>query len=156
MFWWKRYEPILEAKAVPAKDALVDLLAKELVEMCQSFPPEERQVEWHDENLRRRLQGRLQELPKADPALVDEVSRLMVWDLEREFEAIDHYFRNQAFGAACPTALHVEALQLLWRVGVEVLLTRKDEAQHHLKRKDLVDAAKKLPEIFRRRYQTLQ
>ncbi len=156
MFWWKRYEPLLEQKAVPAKDALVDLIAKELVEMCQSFPPEERQVEWHDEHLRRRLEGRLQELPKADPAFIDEVSRLIVWDLEREFDAIDHYFRNQSYGDVCPSALHVDALQLLWRVGVEVLLTRKDDADPHLKRKDLVTAAKKLPEIFRRRYQQLQ
>ena len=32
MFWWKKYEPILEAKAQPAKQVLIDLLAKELVE----------------------------------------------------------------------------------------------------------------------------
>lgn len=156
MFWWKRYEPLLEAKAVPVKDALVDLLAKELVEMCQTFPPDERQVEWHDQSLRRRLEGHMAELPKADPKLVDEVSRLMVWDLEREIDAIDHYFRNAKYGDACPTPRHVDALHLLWRVGVEVLLTWKDEAQHHLKRADLVVAAAKLPEIFRRRYQSLQ
>lgn len=155
MFWWKRYEPLLEAKAVPVKDALIDLLAKELVEMCQTFPPEERQIEWHDESLRRRLEGRVAELPRPDPKLVEEISRLVVWDLERELDAIDHYFRNEKYGDACPTPRHVDTLHVLWRVGVEVLLTRKDEVQHFLKRTDLVEAAGKLPEIFRRRYLSL-
>lgn len=151
MFWWKKYEPLLEAKARPAKDVLVDLLAKELVEMCQTFPPEEHSIEWEDQSLQKRLEGRVDELPKPDVALVDEVGRLMTWDLEREIEAIDHYFRNERYGDAAPTPAHVDALHVLWRVGVEILLQRKEEADTFLKRADLIEASKRFPEIFRRR-----
>jgi hypothetical protein len=155
MFWWKRYEPLLEAKARPAKDVLIELLAKELVEMCQTFPPAENQIEWEDPALRRRLEGRVHELPKCDPALVDEVSRLIVWDLGHEPEAIDHYFRNDVYGDAAPTPAHVDAIHVLWRVGTDILLARKEEAQTLLKRKDLIEAASQLPAIFRRRFSTI-
>ncbi|MFZ9887738.1 MAG: hypothetical protein ACO3JL_09570 [Myxococcota bacterium] len=152
MFWWKPYEPILEAKAVPAREVLLDLLADELAELCATFPPEESAVDWQDEGLRRRYAGRLAELPRPDQDMVAELARVLELDLEREFEALDHYFRNGSFGDRCPTPLHIDALQLLWRAGAELLLCRQEEGQGHIKRKELVEAARRLPGRYRRKY----
>jgi hypothetical protein len=151
MFWWKRYEPLLETKPISVEQALVDLLAKELCEMCRTFPPQDDAVDWHDEHLRRRVGGRLKELPTPGPDLVDLVAQLIVWDLQHETEAIDHFFRNRRYGDVCPTQDHVDTLQILWRVGFDALLERKEETHHPLTRADLVTAAHRMAEVYRRR-----
>ena len=149
--WWKRYEPLLEAKSVPVREALIDLIAKELCEMCESFPPEEASIEWQDEALRRRLQGRLRDLPRIDGAMADLVSRLLVLDLSHEVEAIDHLFRNEGYRDACPSDAHLDAVKLCWRAGLELLYQRKDEVSGHLKGTDLIDIAERFPRGYRRR-----
>lgn len=152
MFWWKPYEPILEAKAVPAREVLLDLLADELAELCATFPPEETAVDWQDEGLRRRYAGRLGDLPRPDEGMVRELAKVVELDLGREFEALDHYFRNGGYGDRCPTPLHVDALQLLWRAATEHLLCRQEEVQGHIKRKELAEAARRLPARYRRKH----
>ena len=64
--WWKRYEPILEARPQPAREVLKDLVAKELVEIWQAFPPKEGELAFEDERLALRMRGRLHELPALD------------------------------------------------------------------------------------------
>src|SRR5688500_5577346 len=93
-FWWKRYEPILEAKAIPAKEAVKDLMAKELVELWELFPPAESDVEFEDPRLAAKLKGRMHELPKLDAPFVTVLARVLAWDLKHEVDAIDHLFRN--------------------------------------------------------------
>lgn len=149
--WWKRYEPLLDARPVPVREALIDLIAKELAEMCETFPPPEGIVEWQDEHLRRRLEGRLAELPKIDGAMADLVSKLIALDLAHEIEAIDHLFRNEGFRDACPSEAHLDAVKLCWRAGLEVLYQRKDELPDHLRRADLIEIAERFPLRYRRR-----
>lgn len=149
--WWKRYEPLLEAKAQPVREVLIDLLAKELYEFVDAFPPEEGAFAWQDEALRKKFAGRLDALPKVDEQMAELLSRLWQMDLLHEVDAIDHLFRNELYKEACPTEAHVGALHLLWRAGVEYLLSRKEEAGTHLKRRDLVEAAAKFYEVFRKK-----
>lgn len=147
-WWWKRYEPILEAKPRAGEDVIKDLIGKELVDLYESFPPAEHEVAWEDAALERRFRGRLAELPRLDSAMVDALSRVVTWDLDHENEAIEHFFRNELHREAAPTPAHVEALHFVWRTVVEHLYTRKEECQGALKRKDLVD----IVERARQRY----
>jgi hypothetical protein len=148
--WWKPYEPLLEAKAKPAIEVVKELLAKELVELFQSFPPAERDVQWEDASLERKFKGRLVEMPKLDIKMVDLICKVVEWDLSHENDAIDHFLRNDQHRDAAPTQDHVDAMHLLWRVVVEQLYARKDECQGLLKGKDLVDVVSEAAVRFRR------
>lgn len=154
-FWWKRYEPILEARPVPAKEALKDLIAKEMVELFERFPPPEHEVEIEDAHLRAKLSGRMHELPPLDIPMVSLVCRLLRMDLEHEIDAIDHLMRNDHHRDAATTPLHVEAMHLLWRGLLEHLYSRKDEAQGNLKTKDLVDIVERARDRFAQRRASL-
>lgn len=154
--WWKRYEPLLEAKTVSGASALTDLIAREVVELWEAFPPAEHEVAWEDPTLEARLAGRLGELPRLDPAFVDLVAQLVTWDLEHEMDAIDHLLRNDRHRAAAPTAAHVEAMHLLWRALVEHLYQRKDDADGILKRAHLVEIVEKARVRFRARRIAMQ
>jgi hypothetical protein len=147
--WWKRYEHILERKPVTTREALVDVLAKEQVELLESFPPDEAQIEWTDERLAAKLRGRVHELPRPDADFVALLAEIVRLDLLHETDRIDWLFRNEQHRAACPTQAHVDALHLLWRVCLELLYARKEElAQHGLKTKDLLAIIEKVPPIF--------
>lgn len=150
-FWWKRYEPLLEAKAVSGERALVDLIAKEIVELWEEFPPQEHDVSWEDPRLAARFAGRMAELPRLDGAFVDLIAQLVIWDLDHQSDAIDHFIRNELHRTAAPTAAHVDAMHLLWRALVEHLYQRKDDAQGILKRKHLCDIVEAARVRFRAR-----
>lgn len=149
--WWKRYEPILEARPRAGEDVVKDLIAQEVAELYQRFPPGEHEVAWEDAALERRFRGRLAELPHLDGAMVDALSRVVTWDLDHETDAIDHYFRNERHRDAAPTPAHVDALHLLWRTVLEHLYARKDECQGALKRADLIDIVERARLRYRAR-----
>jgi hypothetical protein len=154
-FWWKRYEPILEARPVPAVEALKDLIAKELVELFEHFPPPEHEVEFEDAKLAAKLKGRMHELPKLDIAMVTLVCRLLRLDLEHEIDAIDHLMRNDHHRDAATTPAHVDAMHLLWRGLLEHLYARKEETQGALKTKDLAEIVDKARDRFVQRQNAL-
>jgi len=138
MFWWKRYEAILEQKPVSGDVAVADLIAKELVEMLEAFPPAEQDIEWTDDNFARRYQGRLHELPRLDARFVAQLLEIVKLDLDHDTDKIDWIWRNDHHREACPSAAHVDALRLLWPVIVEYLYQRKDECQGVMKRSHLM------------------
>ena len=125
--WWKRYEPILESKARPAFEVLLETLAKELVEATETFPPREDDVEWTDARMAEKYRGRLADLPKVDVRMCQLLCEVLRLDLTHETDAIDHLFRNEKHRVACPSEDHVDALHLLWRGTLEHLYARKEE-----------------------------
>ncbi len=146
--WWKKYEPLLEQKPISGAEAVKDLVARELVEMLEAFPPDEADVAWEDPALEKRLRGRLAGLPRLDAPFVELLARIVTLDLQHEIEAIDHTMRNDLHREAAPTPAHVDALHMLWRAVVEQLYQRKDEARGVLKGKDLVDIVEKMRARF--------
>ncbi len=150
MFWWKRYEPILEQKPVSGDVAIVDLIGKELVEMLEAFPPPEQDVDWGDETFARKYRGRLHELPKLDARFVAQLMEFVRLDVDHDNDRIEWLLRNDHHRVACPTHLHVDALHLLWPVVVEHLYQRKEETRGILKRKHLLDICTSAEERFRR------
>ena len=151
MFWWKPYEPLLEQKPVAGDVAIADLIAKELVEVLEAFPPGEDEVDWTDEAFARRYRGRLATLPKLDARFVALLLTIVRLDLEHEHEQIDWMMRNEHHREACPTLLHDDALKLLWPVVVEHLYQRKEECRGILKPAQLVGVCVQAEERFRRR-----
>ncbi len=151
MLWWKPYEPLLEQKPVAGDVAIADLIAKELVELLEAFPPAEDAVDWTDENVARRFRGRLATLPRLDARFVAQLLALVRLDLEHQHDQIDWIFRNGHHRDACPTPLHDETLKLLWPVVVEHLYQRKEECRGILKRPQLIAICVQAEERFRKR-----
>lgn len=151
MVWWKRYEALLESKPVPAKDALLDLLAAELVELCEGFPPREDEVSFEVEQQRARFADKLARMPKIDLAMAEALAHIVTLDLEREHDAVSAWFRNREFDSTCRHPYAEDALLFLWPFVVEHLHQRKDEAQHALTRRDLVEIVARFGAKYRKR-----
>lgn len=149
--WWKPYESILERKPVEAKEALLDLLAQELVEGLEAFPPADQDMAWSDPVLEHRFAGKMATLPKVDVPMVDILAQILTFELEHEPEKVDHLLRNDLHREAFPTAAHDGALQLLWRGTLEHLYVRKEDASGALKSKDLVTIVERMADRFRRK-----
>ncbi len=141
----------METKPVSGSDAIVDLIASELVDVLEAFPPRESDVDWSDERRAARYRGRLAELPRPDVLFVEVLVRLVQLDLQHESEQIDWFMRNGHHKQACPSPAHDDALLLLWPVVVEHLYQRKEECGGILKRAHLLAICDKVVERFRRR-----
>jgi hypothetical protein len=151
VFWWKPYEALMEQKPVAGDEAVVDAIARELVETLESFPPRESDVDWADERLAARFRGRLETLPRLDARFVGMLLRIVRLDVEHEAEQIDWLIRNDHHRDACPTPGHEDALRLLWPLVVEHLYQRKEECGGILRRRHLVQICDRTEERFRRR-----
>jgi hypothetical protein len=154
--WWKPYEPLLEAKSRPAGDVLLDYLARELTDVCEAFPPAPDEIEWQSSRAEARFASQLEHMPRVDANLAALLARIVIWDLQGEIEAIDHLFRNENHREACPTHLHEEALHFLWAFMMEHLLSRQEEAEGKLKRRDLVVVVERFAERFAQKYVRMQ
>jgi len=151
MAWWKRYEALLESKPVPAKDALMDLLAKELVELCEAFPPRSDEVEFELEQQRARFADKLERMPKIDLAMAEALVHVVTLDLAREHDAVSAWFRNRVFEDTCTHPYAEDALLFLWPFVVELLHQRKDEARNALTRRDLSEIVARFGQRYRAR-----
>ena len=141
----------MEQRPVAGDAAVADLIARELVEVLEAFPPREADVDWADERLAARYRGRLETLPRLDSRFVGVLLQIVRLDLEHEVEQIDWLIRNGHHKAACPTPAHEDALKLLWPLVIEHLYSRKDDCAGILKRHHLVEICVKAEERFRRR-----
>jgi hypothetical protein len=151
MFWWKPWEALMERKPVSGEVALVELLAKEVVEVLEAFPPAEDTVEWTDPSFAARYRGRLASLPRLDSQFVGQLFELVRLDLDHDTERIEWLLRNNHHRSACPTAAHVDALMLLWPTVLEHLYARKDDARGILKRGHLLQICAEAEVRFRTR-----
>lgn len=155
MVWWKPYEALLEAKKVPAKEVLLDLIADELMEMCAAFPPRAAEIVWYDRSLRETWAHRIEDLPPINQSMASLIGKLVLWDLQHEIEAIDHFVRNGRWREACSSEMDWGAVQICWRSGLELLYQRKEDCSGILRREDLekivqrfsARAHKKLPHL---------
>jgi hypothetical protein len=151
MVWWKRYEGLLERKPVPAKEVLKDFLAKELVEICEAFPPAKEDVAFEIESQRVRFADKLEHMPKVSLAMAELLAKIVTLELEREHDAVAHLFRNGEHKESCAAPYAEDALMFLWPLVVDVLLQRKEEAQNALSRRDLIDIVERFRSQFRSR-----
>lgn len=154
--WWKRYEPILEAKPKPGEEVVLDLMAQELCDICEAFPPKAADIAWEDPRRQKRFAPQLEQMPAIDLPFAKLLATLLRFDLGHEPEAIDHLFRNELHREACPTDLHQEAVFFLWPGLVEVLLAHKEELTGRLKTKDLLSVIDRFEAKFEKRWMAVQ
>lgn len=151
MFWWKPYEALMERKPVTGDVAIVELLAKELVEFIEAFPPAEDSIDWSDASFAARYRDRLHTLPRLDSRFVAQLFEIIRLDLDHETDRVDWLLRNDHHRDACPTQAHIDALMLLWPVLVEHLYSRKEECRGVVKRTHLHDVCEQTVARFRTR-----
>lgn len=148
--WWKPYEALMERKAVPARSVLIDMLANEMVDMAQRFPPDE--VQWDEAapTFPAALRGKMHALLAPTHAQVQLALELCALDLSHEYEAIEHALNGAVLREEIHTKLQREAVVLLWQCLVEMLLGWKEQSAGAIKRADLREAAARAIERHRK------
>jgi hypothetical protein len=150
MFWWKPYEALMEKKPQSGKDVLVDMLAKELVEMWEVFPPAADTIDWSDERTEAKYKDIWAEMPKLTSTMVAMLVKIVGLDLQHDNDQLDWLMRNDQHRDAFESQRDVDALLLLWPAVVEHLYQRKDDCKGIVNRADLLDVLLRAEERFRR------
>ncbi|MFH1807352.1 MAG: hypothetical protein ABIJ09_01305 [Pseudomonadota bacterium] len=133
----QRLEWLYERKPVPTIEVYLDLVGRELFELCQALPFEPGDLGFDDLQLQRRIEPVLDQMHPASAELMLVLCDLLDWELEFEVERVDHYMRNKLYARAAPTHLEVETLHFLHQLLLEVLLWRKEDSARSIKRADL-------------------
>ncbi len=132
-------ERLYEKKPVPLIEHLCEAAAEHIAESLLRWPPE---VEWQpstsgaaqsDSNpFEMALTGR------PSRALLEQSFQVAAWDLLRQFEAIDDYFRNHRFEAAGLTNPDAAGIRFLSRLCLEHLFALQDATAGRLNRTHLM------------------
>ena len=88
-----RWDRFYDARSITGEDMLAQELVKTLVGDLAIWPPPVN--EWHDEKTRRRFEPILApECPRPSSAIFRAAFQLARWELERDYDAIDEFYRN--------------------------------------------------------------
>jgi hypothetical protein len=150
-FWWKRYEHILDQKPKAATQALVDVIAKELCELWEAFPPPLSQMDFQDERLSAKWGPKWPQVPRLSPAYVRMLCKVVRLDWGHHNDELEWFLRNDHHRDAAATEIEVELLWLWWPALMEFLHQRKDDCQGHLKRADMITVLDLAETLFQKR-----
>jgi hypothetical protein len=136
---WARFH---EARRITALEMLQDEVVKELVRELGGWPLPV--AVWHDERLRERFEP-VQDpaCPRPGPAIYRAALQLTVWEMEREFEAIDEFYRNDRAAELSGDARERLGLVFLHRWLTDSMLELL-EAVERLKRPHLVECLRRI------------
>lgn len=138
-----RWDFLYELQPRSALDVLLDKAADALAEDLRSWPPPLEGVEPHlDARLREVLRGE-----RPHRLAYREAFRLVRWDMEHAYEAIDRWqddgWREAGIGEAdCDAAL------FLWRYLAERLFDLGEATEGRLKRRDLIELSDRIERRF--------
>jgi hypothetical protein len=136
---WARF---FEPRALTPIEMLQDALVKELVPELERWPLPV--FQWHDPALEARFAPVLApECPRPGPAAYRAALQLAVWELEREYEAIDEFYRNDRATEKTADPREALALVFLHRWLTDSMLELL-EVTPRLKRKHLVDVMRRV------------
>jgi hypothetical protein len=124
---------VLEQKPRPIQEHLADEIAELFAQDLHTWPPPFEEL---DPALRALLEDRAEAPP---PVLYAEAFRLAAFDLERELEAVDDYYRNRRYLEAGLANEDRGLLQLVSRFLVEQLLALGEATQGRFKRPQLLE-----------------
>lgn len=71
-------------------------------------------------------------------AAFEEAIRRGRWELERNFDAIDHYARNRHIEAACPSERDRVASEFIQHYILESFFTLMEKTDYRVKRRDVI------------------
>jgi len=140
-----RHDWLYELRPVPIREKVVEELGRHLAGELATWPPPVE--DWLSETERARF-APLYADPKRPASWVYRYAfHLVRLELAREYEAIDWEMRNEAWRAHVGTAGEMEAVHLLVRWLMDVLLAVKERTGQGLSREDL---GKVVDEVERR------
>lgn len=134
---WDRIDWLYAQRPVPTLDVYLDLVGRELYELCLAFPPAGNEIAFLDENVRARFAPLLDQMTAPTADLMLGVADLLDWEIEHEVERIDDYMRNERYGRVAATPIEVESLHLLYRGLFERLLERQENSTRRVPRHEL-------------------
>ncbi|MDX2009726.1 MAG: hypothetical protein SFW67_06035 [Myxococcaceae bacterium] len=141
-----RWERLLDQKPIPIIEHLLDEVARLFAEELARWPP---QVTEFDAQTGAALEGLLAEHPlRPDDRVYAEAFRLTRWDLGRDFEAVDDYWRNQRHLEAGLTARDKPMILFLTRYVSEQLLALGEATQGRVNRARMLDALGRIERHF--------
>jgi hypothetical protein len=132
-----RWELLLDRKPISMLDHLLNEVAKLVAKDLETWPPPVTELD---------LLGTGRELaplfepdrPRPEPAVYAESFRVARWELEREVEAIDDYFRNRRYLERGLGEGDRIAVLFLSRYLTEQLLGLAEHTEGRVKRRQLI------------------
>jgi hypothetical protein len=129
---WDRFH---EARVTTAAEVLKTEIVKELAQDLSGWPPPV--LEWKDAAAEARYAAALApDCPRPSDAVIKTAFQLATWELERNFDALDEFARNDRAAQVAGDARERLCLDLLGRWLTDVMLELKEVSP--LKRADLV------------------
>ncbi len=136
-----RWDFLYEQTARPAKDYVLDEVARQLAEQLRAWPP--RVDEWSSEADRSRFTAALE-----GPRPRDDVFRLAFelcrWDLERRYDDVDAFMKSERWRERAKSETEFDAACFLWRWTEEQALAFQEWAQGKFTRSELADLVARL------------
>jgi hypothetical protein len=132
-----RWDLILERKPIPVLEHLLEEVSKLFAKELAAWPP---QVTEFDAQTGAAVAALLAERPqRPDARVYAEALTLTRWDLAREFDALDDYWRNARFAAAGLTVADKPVLLFLSRFMAEQLLSLGEATSGRVTRARMLD-----------------
>jgi hypothetical protein len=142
-----RWELILEQKPIPILEHLLDEVSRLFAAELAAWPPN---VTDFDAQTGASLERLLADQPaRPDDRVYGEAFRLTRWDLGRDFEAVDDYWRNQRHLEAGLSAADKPMILFLTRFISEQLLALGEATDGRVTRARMLDALGRIERHFR-------
>lgn len=136
---WARF---FEPRALTPIEMLQDAVVKELTPELERWPPPV--GAWHDPELAARFAPLfVPGCPRPSNAVFRAAFQLAVWEMEREFDAIDDHYRNDRGAKVAATETEALALVFLHRWLTDSMLELL-EVTPRLRRSHLVEVLRRL------------
>jgi len=107
---WDRFH---EARSITGEQMLADEIVKTLVSDLTGWPPPV--SEWHDKDEERRFEPALGPLSRPSSTVFRMAFELARWELERRYDALDDFARNDRAAKIASDATERLALEFLHR-----------------------------------------
>ena len=134
---WQRSEWLYEQQPVSSAEVYLDLVGRELHELCVAFPPAVHEVDFLDQRMQNRFAPLLPSMRHLSSEQMLLLADLLQWELERDLPCIDDFMAQQRYRPIFDTPADVEAMHFLHRLLLDRLLERLERNNFALKRKDL-------------------
>lgn len=137
---FSRIDWLYEQKPLATTDVYLGLVGIELFEICRSFPPLLADVDFLSAKDLDRYTKIWPQMAAPDAKLMQELARILDWEIDRDIEIIDRYMRSESFVEAAPSPVDQAVLHMLHQVLLDVLLWRKETSKRGFARSKLHQA----------------
>lgn len=134
----QRLDQLYAQKPRATVEVYLELVGQELYEICLAFPPHPSEIAFANALEKQRFVENHPYLRQPDASFMILLAQVLAWEIDRELERLDHFFRNDGPTAVCASQAQVFAFHFLQQLLLERLLSRQETSSHQLKRRDLL------------------